>query len=108
MLLAISLPSHAFMMSGTNLVEAMEGYEATQHNKSTATQDYQRSATYMGYIFGVTDAYDDFVFCPPGSSTGKQYFEIVRKYIKDNPEEWSGPALFLVTEPLKTAFPCKK
>lgn len=64
-----------------------------------------------GYIFGASDAVAAAgVICRPDNpTTGNLQTEaIVRKYLRDHPEEWSFLGSYVITKALKEAFPCRK
>ena len=59
-----------------------------------------------GFAFGVSDSIQGEAACPPEGVTGKQVVSIVKKYLKENPENLHEPADELVTIALMKAFPC--
>ena len=66
-----------------------------------------QSGLFKGYIAGVVDLGDDFLFCTTVGVTRGQYTAVVAKYIKNNPEEWNKAADTIVVDALKEAFPCE-
>lgn len=74
----------------------------------------------VGYVSGVHDA--DFMVqmledhekvalmkhaCPPSNASTDQAVRIVVKYLRDNPERLHMPASVIVTDAVRSAFPCK-
>jgi hypothetical protein len=59
-----------------------------------------------GYVYGVYDVIEGARACAPDVVTGKQLVNIVRKYLKENPENLHHNAASLVTFALAQAFPC--
>ena len=45
--------------------------------------------------------------CPPSNASTVQAVRIVVKYLHDNPERLHMPASVLVTDAIRSAFPCK-
>jgi hypothetical protein len=45
--------------------------------------------------------------CPPSNASTAQAVRIVVKYLHDNPERLHMPASVLVTDAIRSAFPCK-
>ena len=105
-MLVISL--NAGWNQGNDLVKDMREYiKYSYGNKKEAV--FYRNVGFMLYICGVRDTLLDAGYiCIPNGVNGAQIFEIVRKYIEDNPKEWNKSASYLVEKPLLDAFPCKK
>lgn len=74
----------------------------------------------VGYISGIHDA--DYMVqmleehekitlmkhaCPPSKASTAQAVRIVVKYLRDNPERLHLPASVLVTDAVRSSFPCK-
>lgn len=47
------------------------------------------------------------IICYPDTSTRGQAYEIVKKFIDNNPKEWHRAASALILEALSEGFPCK-
>jgi Rap1a immunity proteins len=45
--------------------------------------------------------------CPPPNASTEQVTRIVVKYLHDNPERLHMPASVLVTDAIRSSFPCK-
>jgi len=87
--------SYAAILSGNKLLESCELDDASF-----------RDGVCYGYVFGVFDVMQDVKVCEPVGVTGKQLTGIVRKYLKENPENLHLNAAFLVTLALSEVFPC--
>lgn len=70
--------------------------------------DYAISAKIQGYVTGVSDTLDGYVFCVPNGTTVKQLVAITSKYLSEHPSEWNLEASALVTSALVPVFTCKK
>ena len=64
------------------------------------------SGYFDGYVLGVLDLTQDRL-CIAERVTMGQVLEVVRKYLKDHPEELHLRASDLVIKALQTAWPCK-
>lgn len=62
---------------------------------------------FIGYVEGVTDAYNS-VLCEPAEVKLDQELEIVKRYLKSHPESWHRSANIIVLTALMEAFPCPK
>ena len=62
------------------------------------------------YILGVADALQvDRMTCrPPSEAATIQTLAIVRRYIREHPENWGWSPVALVKVPLMEAFPCNR
>lgn len=45
--------------------------------------------------------------CDPEGSVGGQWARVVEKWLKEHPERLHEPAVFLIVDALREAFPCK-
>ena len=45
--------------------------------------------------------------CDPGTVTRGQQFEVVQRYIRNNPQNWHQPSIVLIHRALMDAFPCR-
>jgi hypothetical protein len=59
-----------------------------------------------GYVFGVYDVMSELTVCAPAGVTGQQLVNIVRKYLKENPEDLHHKAASIVNFALAPVFPC--
>jgi hypothetical protein len=81
----------------------MREYE--KGSRSVPDTDYQSAARYQGYVIGVADAMSEAI-CSPQNAKSGQYINIVAKYLREHPEEWSFPASTIVFKALSEVFPC--
>ncbi len=68
------------------------------------------NALFLGYVFGTLDTNNSPIpnLCIPHNAINKQVVEVVRKYLKDHPEELHLLGSELVKKALPAAWPCKK
>jgi hypothetical protein len=59
----------------------------------------------LGYILGVHDAHDRAICIPDGVKSG-QVLDVVKRYLRNHPEERHHQASSLVLGALKETFPC--
>jgi hypothetical protein len=62
----------------------------------------------MGYIIGVYDSFDGIFFSAPTGVTQGQVFDVVKKYLEENPASRHEIASKLIIRALAEAFPIKK
>jgi Rap1a immunity proteins len=66
-----------------------------------------------GYAAAVVDSQEallakgKYLFCVPATGTLGQLTDVVKKHLRDHPEDRHHPATFLVIRALMEAFPCK-
>ena len=65
------------------------------------------AAIFFGYVEGVVDEGWSPAPCITEGVAKKQIFEVVRKYLKDHPEELDLPATTLIQKAVNKAWPCK-
>ena len=108
MMLLIALPAHAefFFLTGYELASYMEEYEKSAKNHSAAKT--AEANAFVGYVTGVFETLSGLRRVCTKSTTTSHITSVVATYLKDNPERWSGPAIYPVAEALEAAFPCKK
>ena len=93
----LAAPS-AIALTGSQLKEDGDKIE-------TAPGSYS-SGYFDGYVLGVLDLTQERL-CIAERATMGQVLEVVRKYLKDHPEELHLRASDLVIKALQTAWPCK-
>ena len=104
--LSLTLCLNAGWEDGSDLVKDMEEYKKGINGQKSLLF---REGIWYGYVIGVRDILVDANYiCVPQAVNGKQIFEIVRKYLEDNPGEWHKSASYLTSKPLLDTFPCKK
>ena len=91
-----SSASYAVLISGNKLFENCGQDGAT----------FTEVGVCYGFVFGVFDVIQGVEVCEPDDVTGGQLIGIVRKYLKENPENLHLNAAFLVTLALSEVFPC--
>jgi hypothetical protein len=62
---------------------------------------------FIGFVMGVAETGWSPAPCVPTNATNGQYVEVVRKYLKDHPEELHLPATILIQKAFNKAWPCK-
>jgi len=68
-----------------------------------------QSGIYQGYVLSISDVAEiSGTICLSGGVTNGQIYDIVGKYLKDNPETRHKNAPSLVYKSLTDAYPCKK
>lgn len=109
-LIAAGCLSLAAMSVSAQGVTYYTGNQLMEWNSSNTAFDRGR---FMGYVVGIVDAksrgWESTRLCcvPPGVAVG-QLEEVVRKYLKQNPQEWHLEADLQVTLAMTEAFPCPK
>ncbi|WP_151901381.1 Rap1a/Tai family immunity protein [Sulfurimonas hydrogeniphila] len=102
-ILVILVAGH--LQAGNLLVDGSKAWEQIENGN----KNYNSLALgfYMGTISGVSASLDGKQFCIPKDISNNQLCAIVRKYIKNNPEEWNN-GNWMIFSSLGQAFPCKK
>ena len=62
----------------------------------------------LGYVVGVVDTVNRFMFCVPNNSTVGQLYDMVHNYLNNVPADRHLAADVLVTKVLAASFPCPK
>ena len=94
---ALSASGSAWSTSGNDLMNWLASYESSQANWS--------GGMYLGYVAGVAEFGQGFMFCAPGNVTQGQNAAIVAKYLRNNPEEWNRPASGIALRAFMKAYP---
>ena len=102
LLLGTSLSAHAFVFSGTRLVDLMREYEKSQAGRADVL--WGNLGRFEGYVIGVCDALDNSLVLPDSTSYD-QVVAAVAKYLSSHPERWNLPAFDLVKQALMEKFP---
>ena len=79
----------------------------TLHTRINSTETHDRIWA-MGFITGVSDAYDGELFCVPNGVNVSQLVDITKDFIRRNPRDRHMVAAALVMLALVDVFPCKK
>lgn len=104
----ISLLLAVALESGVNVSSTTGAMLATECGKSSETS--LQFDPCVSYILGVADALqlDDKTCHGRSEAWSLQTVAIVRRYIRDHPENWGWSAVALVREPLMKAYPCPR
>ena len=95
-----------FNIDGNKLQRYLAAYDRLEADQGTFN-DTGDSAMAIGYIAGVSDAYQGALFCPPPTVDIAQEIGIVGKYLREHPEERNQRAILIISKALVSAFPCK-
>jgi hypothetical protein len=99
---------HAHFKLARELAKAALEYDRSEI--SDPEVDWSEARGFTGYVIGVYDTLGmlPFVaFCPPERAHGGEIFSAISKYLRDNPEQWTRPAAYVVREGLQKSFPCR-
>ena len=94
--LLLSLSAHAQFITGNML-----------HTRVNSDETHDRIWA-MGFITGVSDAYDDELFCIPTGVNVSQITDVTKDFLRRNPRDRHIAAAALVMLALVDTFPCKK
>jgi hypothetical protein len=94
----------AAFQDGNVLYDAAIEYNKLNNNIKANSVEY---GFYIGYVEGVSDAYNGILFCEPYNTKGRQVLDIVFKYLKNNPEKRNKAANILILDALQKIWPCK-
>ena len=86
-------------MRGQMLVDGWNDY---QNMKLQGWRSSELGGVYMGYVSGICDATS---FSFPSGTKNEQVFDLVGKYLDEHLERWHEPAVILVLDALRAAFP---
>lgn len=106
LLLFYPLFSDAQEITGNNLNEWIAGDERANLSNPKTT-DYMSSSLLQGYVRGVLDSTSGLTCIPSGVTLG-QSMAVVKKYLRDHPENWNWKASWIVSVAIMEAFPCPK
>ena len=95
-LIAASASANAQFVTGNNLLNHME-------SKSHGDKMYG-----IGYVVGVIDSMNGYVFCLPRSFTVGQAFDMVQNYLTNVPADRHLAADVITGKVLAASFPCPK
>ena len=104
-LMLMSISSHAYFRDGNTLLRQLESDNAAERVSA------------MGYVSGAFDMINEvdilinreskrYLFCQPDNITLGQIVDIVKAYLRSNPEIRHKPAAELVMGALRRSFPC--
>lgn len=75
-------------------------------SEMTGSQSAQLLA--LGYVQGVSDAFSDVIFCPPGNVTAGQLQDMTKQYLEMYPGQRHRSADMIMADIFKKAWPCPK
>ena len=105
-LMAVPVHAEFFFLTGYELASYMKEYHKTERSEPDAK--IAKANAFVGYVTGVFETLSGLRrICTRGTSTG-HITSVVAKYLKDNPERWSEPAIYSTAEALEAEFPCIK
>jgi len=93
------------LFEGNKLVFFMKGYEQSENEANV--KNYASALAYNVFIRGVFDA-THHMYYNINNVEPQQLCAVVTKYLKAHPERWNEPAVKLVIDALKEAFPKKQ
>ena len=93
---ALAFSAQAQFISGNTLYERL-----TSNNHGNTMWS-------MGYVTGVSDAYNGELFCVPQTVTVGQITDMARRALESRPQDRHLPADILIMLALFDVFPCKK
>lgn len=107
-LLAALLSGNAWaeFMTGNDLLRLAEANNRVT-SRTASDADYQDSSQFFGYLQGAFDANRNLV-CPPSGFTTGQLSEIVKKFIRNNPEKLHFTGDVIVLLAMSESFTCKQ
>ena len=93
---ALAFSAQAQFISGNTLYERI------------TSNNHGHTMWSMGYVTGVSDAYNGDLFCVPQTVTVGQLTDITRRSLESRPQDRHLPADILIMLALVDLFPCKK
>jgi hypothetical protein len=94
-------------LSGMDLKKKADALERVNTGKFTDS-DGVEAGFFIGFVYGVAQAYNGALICIPEATQAEQVVAIVAKFIKNNPEKWNKAANYIVLEALSPTFQCNK
>ena len=94
--LLLSFSAQAQFISGNSLYERI------------ISNNHGNTMWSMGYVTGVSDAYNGDLFCVPQTVTVGQLTDMTRRTLESRPQDRHLPADILIMLALVDVFPCKK
>ena len=105
-----SLFAGPHLWSGNQLLPYYQAYESVTANRESS-RDLASFGLYLGYIRGTYEILvgsPDKIMCIDNSVTLEQIARVVGRYMIENPQQLSLPAIYLVQKSLKDAYPCSR
>jgi len=97
------VPSNADAITGNRLLEQCLNGENKTSPTYANTEGFCR-----GYIIGTVESSEGEIGCLPSSVTRNQLVLVVKKSLKENPQQLHNHAVGLILNALIKSFPCKK
>jgi hypothetical protein len=95
-LLCMPMMAHADFFTGNMLLSRMN---SSEHIETSLA---------LGYVMGVSDAYQNITHCSGSQVTSGQTRDVVKLYLQNNPSIRDVAAELLIMFALSEAFPCPK
>jgi hypothetical protein len=95
-LLCMPVMAYADFFTGNALLSRMNSHESMETSLA------------LGYVMGVSDAYQDTTHCSGPQVTAGQTRDVVKLYLQRNPSVRDMAAEILIMVALAEAFPCPK
>lgn len=89
-------PAHAEFYTGNDLLQMMDG------------DTYADKGMALGFVAGVSDAWQGVSICIPKSATLGQVHDIAKRHLRDNPQTRHLTAESLIRNVLERVWPCRK
>ncbi|MEI7934121.1 MAG: Rap1a/Tai family immunity protein [Chlorobiaceae bacterium] len=90
------------MISGYDLVAVWREYKKQESGQVAADLNI---GDYRGYVAGVCDVCNRWLFTTPQGTTQGQVCAVVGKWLEEHPAKWHKPAMGLVIQALQEGFP---
>lgn len=102
--------NYAAIIYGSDLVQYMKAYDKQADGKPLEGEDLRNATLFVHYIEGVLTTAPGGTFwgyqLPDGETIG-QVSDVVSKYLKAHPDEWTATGTQLILEALREAYPAK-
>ena len=95
----------AVLVCGSAHAQFYSGNEILRRMQSDSVVDKMIA---LGFVAGVSDAWEHIMFCPPEGSTTGQTRDIALRYLLLNPSQRHKPAAELVADALMEVWPCAR
>lgn len=94
LLLVLAMPAHAYFVDGNTLLERME-------DPGTV-----KPMVALGFVLGVADSFEQTQICLPENVRAQQLYDLVRDWLRANPDKRHVQAAAIVLVVLRQAWPC--
>jgi len=93
------------LITGNDLVGVWREYK--KFDTGQPAKDIN-AGDFRGYVAGVCDVCNRWLFTTPDGATQGQVCATVGKWLEEHPHRWTEPAMSLVIEALQDAFPFRR